>query len=162
MILEVLKQRKVILSPYVAKFQSFPSNLLGRVDSETGNKCVSGKPITSHFIQSPEDLRLTDEVLTNTSFTTIMQKYPTVESSSATSQIWNFFKYLEKPNGKKNIICILCAKKGAVKLLTKSTASTNTLSQHLGGAHAELVSLIKVILSVLHLKPKLFHLNQEL
>jgi len=66
-----------------------------------------------------------------------MQKYPTIESSSATSQIWNYFKYLEKPNGKQNVICILCAEKGVVKLLTKATASTNTLSQHLGCAHAD-------------------------
>ena len=97
---------------------------------------ASIKALTSPFSKSPEDIRSGDEVV-NTSFANVMQKYPTIESSSATSQIWNYFKYLEKPNGKQNVICILCAEKGVVKLLTKSTASTNTLSQHLGCTHAD-------------------------
>ena len=93
---------------------------------------ASIKALTSPFSKSPEDIRSGDEVI-NTSFANVMQKYPTVESSSATSQIWNYFKYLEKPNGKQNVICILCAEKGVVKLLTKSTAC----AQHLGCAHAD-------------------------
>ena len=71
-------------------------------------------------------------------FADIIHRYPCYDKEKTTAGMWSYFKMLVKPDGQRNLICILCAKMAKVTLLTRSKSSTASQQQHLRNKHKQM------------------------